>query len=64
MRQTPVVEFEILESGATANGRLKRSSGVKDLDDWAMNWTREAKYKPRPGCGVLKTTMSLTVDFK
>ena len=60
---SPVVAFEILESGEIANAVLKRSSGVADADKYALSWVRELKYNKRPGCGVVESKVDVTIDF-
>jgi TonB family protein len=58
----PLITFEILESGEVTNARVKRSSGVSDIDALALDWARSAKYNKRPGCGVVKSRASVVVD--
>jgi penicillin-binding protein 1A len=61
----PVVAFQVLESGAIRNAVLSRTSGLKEVDDYALSWVKGVKYRPRPaGCGVLESQMSMTVDFR
>jgi TonB family protein len=58
----PLITFEILESGEVTNARVKRSSGVSDIDALALDWARSARYKKRPGCGIVKSRASVVVD--
>ena len=62
-KHSPIVAFEILESGEIAHSWLKRGSGVADLDKYAMQWVREFKYNKRPGCGVVESEVGVTIDF-
>jgi len=55
--------FEILESGEVSNIRLKRSSGIADIDAYALNSVRRMKYNSRPGCGIVDSEAGVTVDF-
>jgi TonB family protein len=61
---SPIVVFEILESGDVANAFLKRSSGFANVDNFALTWVREAKYNKRPGCGVIETQANVTIDWQ
>jgi len=58
----PLITFQILESGEVTNVRLKRSSGVADIDEDALNWIQSTRYNRRPGCGVIESQASVTVD--
>ena len=60
---SPIVAFEILESGEVSNVRLKRSSGIADIDDNALAWIRSMKYNSRPGCGVIDSETGVTIDW-
>ena len=63
-RHSPVVAFEILESGETIHAILKRKSGVAEVDKYALKWAHELKYNQRPGCGIVETTADVTIDFR
>jgi hypothetical protein len=63
-RHSPVVAYEILESGETAHATLKRSSGVAEVDSYAVKSVQELKFNKRPGCGVVESTLDLTIDFR
>ncbi len=60
---SPVVTFDILESGEVANLVLKRSSGVADADKYALDWVRQLKYNARSGCGVIESLVTVTIDW-
>jgi len=62
-RHSPVIAFEIKEDGSISNLRLVRSSGIKDLDKKTMAAVAVWKYKPRPGCGLIESEMTVTVEF-
>lgn len=63
-RHSPVVGYEILESGEIAHAVLKRSSGVAEVDNYALTWVKGLKFNKRPGCGVVETTADITIDFR
>lgn len=60
---SPVVACEILESGEIAHAFLKRSSGVADLDNYAVRWVQQLRYNKRPGCGVVESEVDVNIDF-
>lgn len=60
---TPIVAFQILESGDVTNIVLKRSSGIRDEDNAALDWVKGSKYNNRPGCGTDETEVGVTIDF-
>jgi hypothetical protein len=59
----PVIAFEILDSGELANAHVKRTSGVADIDAYALNWISGIKYNSRPGCATLESEATVLVDF-
>jgi len=59
----PIVTFEILESGEVRNARIKRSSGMAEIDALALDWVRSAQYGMRPGCGVTTSDSSVDIDI-
>ena len=61
---SPIVAFEILESGDVANAFVKRSSGFANVDNYALAWVRGAKYSERPGCGAIETQAAVTIDWQ
>ena len=63
-KHSPVVAYEILESGEIAHPILKRSSGVAEVDDYALKWAQELKFSKRLGCGVIESSMDITIDFR
>ena len=62
--RSPVVAFEILESGTVANPVLKRSSGAVEVDEHALRWVRRLKFNQRTGCGVVESQVDVTIDFR
>ena len=63
-RNSPVVAFEILESGEVAQAVLKRSSGLAEMDNSALRWVQGLKFNRRPGCGVIESSLDIVIDFK
>ena len=60
---SPLVTFEVQESGELTNVVLKRSSGYSRIDRRAVDWVKATKYKARPGCGVIESTMTVDIHF-
>ena len=60
---SPVVAYQILESGEIAHAFVKRRSGVADADKYALASVQEFKYNTRPGCGVVESQAVVTIDF-
>jgi TonB family protein len=63
-KHSPVVAYEVLESGEIAHAILKGSSGVAEVDRYALKWVEELKFNKRPGCGVVESTVDVTIDFR
>jgi pimeloyl-ACP methyl ester carboxylesterase len=59
---SPVVAYEIQESGEIANIHLTRSSGFSLMDNYALQGFLGTRYEARPGCGVLETEATVTID--
>ena len=51
---SPVIAFEILESGEVQKARVKRSSGISDRDTHALESIGRWRVNTRPGCGTIK----------
>lgn len=61
----PVIRFEILESGEVRNAVIQRSSGIADIDNYALAGIRAMRYNRRtPGCGIIESQAAVTVDFR
>ena len=61
---SPVIAFQILASGEVAQAHVKRSSGIADIDTYALNWIEGTKYNARPGCGMIESEADVTIDFR
>ena len=59
----PTITFEVLETGKVTNVHLKRSSGMKDTDDYALTSVRSRRYNSRPGCPAIQTEAVVLIDF-
>jgi membrane carboxypeptidase/penicillin-binding protein len=60
----PVIAFEILESGEIRNAVVRRSSGIADIDNYALSSVKAMKYYERPlGCGIIDSQAVITIDF-
>jgi TonB family protein len=62
--ESPVVAYEVLESGETSNLHLERSSGNEELDKHALDWVRRMKFNRRPGCGVIESKVSVMTHWQ
>jgi TonB family protein len=60
---SPIIAFEILESGEVANAHVKRSSGFADIDAYALHSVQGTKYNRRPGCGVIESEAVVSVHL-
>ena len=60
---SPVIAFQILESGEVAHAYVKRSSGIADIDTHALNWIQGGKYNARSGCGVIEREASVSIHW-
>lgn len=60
---TPLISFQILESGKVANARVKRSSGFAKVDEYALESIRRTTYIARPGCVVIETTADISIHW-
>ena len=63
-KRTPVISFEVLESGEVRNAAVQRSSGVADIDNYALAGIKSMRYNERPpGCGIIENQATVNVDF-
>jgi len=60
---SPVIAFQILESGEVAHAYIKRSSGIADVDRYALNSIQRTKYNARSGCSVVETAATVLVQL-
>lgn len=61
---SPIIEFDIQESGAVMNAHVKRSSGIREMDARALEWVKGFRYNERLGCGVIATQAAVTIDLR
>jgi len=61
---SPIIAFQILESGEVIHAYVKRSSGIAGIDTYALNWIQGTKYNIRSGCGAIETQADVTIDFR
>jgi TonB family protein len=64
VRNSPVITFRILESGAFTNVALKRSSGIADVDKYALASVRRFHYNDRPGCGEAESEAIVEINYR
>ena len=62
-KRAPIVAFEVDEAGTVRSIKIERHSGSKAADTLALRWVQSLQYKPRPGCGILSSKISVTIDF-
>ncbi len=60
---SPVIAFQILESGEVAHAYVKRNSGIADIDRYALNFFQGTKYNTRSGCGVIETEAIASIQL-
>jgi TonB family protein len=60
---SPIIAFQILETGEVTQAHIKRSSGIAYIDIRALKWIRGTKYNPRSGCGVIESEASISIDW-
>jgi TonB family protein len=60
---SPIIAFQILDTGKVTQAHVKRSSGIADIDTYALNWIRGTKYNTRSGCGVIESQADVTIDW-
>jgi len=64
LKTTPVISFEVMESGEIRNPIVSRSSGVADIDNDVLSNIRNLKYLQRPpGCGIIQSQYVANIDF-
>lgn len=63
-RNSPIVSYQVDPDGTVSNVKLIRSTGVKDIDAFAVDWAKKLKYKPAPDCETLLVDTSITIDFR
>ena len=61
---TPLVTFQITESGDVIRVNLKRTSGFRDVDEAAIEFVNSARYNARPGCPVIENEASVNIDYQ
>jgi len=61
---SPLIAFQIAESGEVINAHVKRSSGIRDIDDSALNSIQSTKYSARPGCPLIESEADVIIDFR
>ncbi len=60
---SPVIAFQILESGEAVNAHVKRSSGIDAQDTHALNSIRGWKFNSRPGCGTVESEATASIHW-
>ena len=63
-RGAPTVSYTIQADGSVTNVRLKRKSGVRWIDEYALALVKSRKYEAMPGCLGIETAETITIDFQ
>ena len=61
---TPIISFQITSTGEVLNAHVKRSSGIRDMDDSALNLIQSGRYNSRPGCPVVDNEADVIIDVR
>jgi len=61
---TPIIAFQIGATGEVLNAHVKRSSGIRDMDDSALSWVSSGKYNTRPGCSAVDNETDVLIDIR
>jgi TonB family protein len=62
-RDHPVVSYTIEEDGTVTNVKLKRASGVRKIDEYALQSVKGQRFEAMPGCHGIETTETIIIDF-
>jgi TonB family protein len=60
---SPVITFEILESGEVQKARLKRSSEISERDVHALEGIRRWRFNARRGCRTVEMESDLLTHY-
>ena len=60
---TPIIAFQISSAGEVLNAKVKRSSGIRDMDDSALSSIHYRKYNNRPGCPVIDSEADVLIHL-
>ena len=63
-KNIPIIAYQILESGIVTGALVKRSSGVADIDKYALESVRDFKFNERLGCPLVDSQAGITIDFR
>lgn len=58
----PHVSFKVTESGAVADPRLIRSSGITAIDERVLTAVAGWEYQPQPGCGDRDVQVTVMIN--
>jgi TonB-like protein len=63
-RDAPVISYTIKEDGSVTKLKLKRGSGVRWIDEYALEWVKGRKYQAMPGCPGVDSAETIIIDFQ
>ena len=61
---TPIIAFQIASTGEVLNAHVKRSSGIRDIDESALSSIQSWRYNNRPGCPAIDSDADVLIDFR
>jgi TonB family protein len=61
---TPIIAFQITSTGEVLKAHVKRSSGIRDMDNSALSSIQSSKYNSRPGCPVIDSEADVLIHLK
>jgi len=63
-RRSPIVSYQVDVDGRISDAKLVRSSGVRDIDSYALQTIKNLRYKPAPGCEPLQVEADINIHFE
>ena len=61
---TPIIAFQITSTGEVLNAHVKRSSGIREMDNSALSSIQSGRYNSRPGCPVIDSEAYVIIDIR
>jgi TonB family protein len=59
----PNIAFQVAASGEVLNAHVKRSSGIRDVDNSALSFIQSWRYNSRPGCPVIDSEAVVLIQL-
>src|SRR5260370_33900685 len=61
---SPLIAFQLVESGEVINAHLKRSSRIRDIDDSALHSIQSTKSSAHACSPVIETKTTVIINFR